>query len=86
MNAARHLAAVATIDHAAQVAAGLEQVARDIREGKFPVAVRRCLVIVSGPDGASLDGVGMMHFGAETSLAETVGLLELAKIEAIDEA
>lgn len=86
MSDVRKLASIASINHAAMVADGLELIASEIRAGKFSVPVRRCLLIVSGPDGMTMDGVGLIHFGADTSLAETVGLLEIAKIEAIDAA
>lgn len=79
----RPIAGVPKIDHASQVADGLEAVARDVRAGRMPVTVRRCLVIVSGPD-ADGDGVGAVYLGAKASMMETMGMLELAKIQLAD--
>ena len=66
------------------LADGLEKVARDIRSGKL--AARRALVVVSWPDGAGDDTVGLIHFGHETSVPMLAGMLEVAKLQAIDAA
>lgn len=84
MSGVRSIATVASIDHAELIASGLEQIAADIRAGKLPVKPRRAHICLSGPDGKNHDGVASLYFGADSSLAEVLGMLELAKIEAID--
>lgn len=84
MSIVRSIAPVATIDHAESIACGLEIIAADIRAGKLPVHPKRAHLCLSGPDGKDHDSVASLYFGADCSLAEMLGMLELAKIEAID--
>lgn len=84
MSEIRSLSSVARIDAATLVADGLERVARDLRDCKLPLDVRRCLIVLSEPDGRDHDGIAMIHFGIEASMAETVGVLELAKLQAME--
>lgn len=86
MSTVRSIAPVASIDHAESIACGLEQIAADIRAGKLPVHPKRAHITLSGPDGKDHDGVASLYFGADCSLAEVLGMLELAKMEAIDSA
>ncbi len=81
----RGLTSVPRINPAEQIAAGLEEIAREVRAGSFPFPITRCLIVVSGPDAGRTDNVGLTFFGADCSLAETVGLLELAKFQAMEE-
>lgn len=86
MTIRRAISPVSTIDPVGLVVDGLETLARDMREGKFPVPVRRVVVVVSGPsESPGEDGVGLCFFGAEASLITVVGMLELAKAQAIAE-
>jgi len=78
----RPLGKVATIDHAATIAAGLEYVAGEIRAGRFPFRVERCIVVVSGRCQSSGDDIAMTYLGADASTAEVVGMLEMAKLQA----
>lgn len=84
MSAVRRIAAIASIDHAESIASGLEQIAADIRAGKLPVHPKRAHICLSGPDGKDHDSVASLYFGADCSLAEVLGMLELAKLEAIE--
>jgi hypothetical protein len=79
------LQSVPTIDQADRIASALEYMAADIRAGRTPFGVRKCLVVVAGPDSLRADNVGLMHFGSESSMIEVVGMLELAKIQAIED-
>jgi len=84
MNGVRALGVVPKVDHSESIAASLERLANDIRAGVTPIAPIRCLVVLGGA-ASGADDVGMTFFGAEASTAEVVGMLELAKINAIDE-
>jgi hypothetical protein len=85
MSTARPFGIVPKVDHAEGIAHSLERLAADIRAGVTPVEPIRCLVILAG-GGAGADDVGMTFLGAEASPAEVIGLLELAKIQTIDDA
>lgn len=80
------LKAVNPFDHAERIAVGLETLAADIRYGRLPQGVRKCLVVVTGPDALGPDALALCYYGAEASLAESLGMLELAKYELIQEA
>lgn len=84
MSVVRSIAPVASIDHAESIASGLEQIAADIRAGKLPVHPKRAHICLSGSDGKDYDAVASLYFGADCSLAEVLGMLELAKLEAIE--
>jgi hypothetical protein len=84
MNSARTLGIVPKVDHAESIAASLERMAADIRADALPVNPIRCLVILGGATSGA-DDIAATFFGADASTAEVVGMLELAKIQTIDE-
>lgn len=75
---------VPKIDHAERIAAGMEQIAADIRKGQFAFDPTRCVIIVSGRAAHRADDFAVAFFGAETGTAEVVGMLELAKLQAAE--
>lgn len=77
----RAIAPAAKIDHAANIAAGLEQVAAEIRAGSFKFNPDLCVCVVACRSGR-FDDFAMAFHGADSSTAELVGLLELAKLAA----
>lgn len=77
----RSIAQVAKIDHRETVASGLEGLADDIRSGKVRFTAERCVIVLSARGAAGCDDFRMTYFGADASMAELVGLLELAKLQ-----
>lgn len=67
---------------AADCAAGLEAIARQIRAGE--ISPHRVFVVMT-IKRAGEDHVGGQFFGADASTSEVVGMLELAKYTAIQE-
>ena len=61
---------------------GLEETARDVRAGK--IDAHRVMIVLQVKE-SDLDLVGMHLYGAEAAVFETVGLLELAKQQTIDQ-
>lgn len=64
------------------IAEGLEEIARAIRAGE--VKPHRAFVVMTVKQSGH-DMVGGQFFGADTSMAEIVGMLELAKNNAIEQ-
>lgn len=62
------------------IAEGLEEIARAIRAGE--VKPHRAFVVMTVKQ-AGQDSVGGQYFGADASMTEIVGMLELAKNNAI---
>ena len=81
----RALGTVPKIDHVELIASGLEQLAAQVSAGQLPIVPSRAFITFAARD-AGMDGVCSAFYGAEANLAETVGMLELAKISAIDDA
>lgn len=77
------LSVIAAPATSATIAEELEQLARELRAGEFPVDVRRAIVVVSGPVGAGEDGVGTIYLGATSSVIQVVGMLESAKFNVL---
>lgn len=65
---------------AAQCAEGLEAIAQQIRSGEVSP---HCVFVVMSVKAAGEDHVGGQYFGADASTSEVVGMLELAKYNAI---
>ncbi len=78
------LGAVPKIDNAERIAAGLEQIAGEIRRGEFAFDPSRCVIIVSGRAVQRADDFAIAFFGTDASTAEVVGMLELAKLQAAE--
>lgn len=79
MNATNKVTALARVNHAEQVAVGLERIAAQIRSGELPVETRRAVVVMAGADGHGRDNVAATFLGAEANAFEGVGMIELAK-------
>ena len=82
MGNVRSLAGVAAVDHASRVADGLEGLAAQIRAGRFRFEVLRGVVVLGGRSPGPADDFDTSFFGAEASVFEVVGLLEMAKLGA----
>ena len=80
----RSLSAIATVNYPEQIARGLEQIAAAIRGGAMAVSPMKAVLVLSGRDGQDFDLVAHHFFGADSGAAEIVGMLELAKHEAIN--
>lgn len=72
------------VDHAERIAAGLIELAGDIRAGKLK-PIRAGVVFSISPPGEGHDDVGFCFYGADASSNEMVGLLEQAKFTLLSE-
>lgn len=76
------LSSLPKVDHAEQIAAGMEQIAGEIRRGELPCDPTRCVIILAGRDFECADDLAIATFGGGSSTPELVGLLELVKLNA----
>lgn len=84
MNATvRGIAAVPRVDHAETIAAGLEECARAIREGRLEFRPDCCMLTLMRRDGDG-DDVAATYFGAEISAVLIAGMLEVAKLQTLE--
>lgn len=83
MDNVRNIASVVREDYPERVAAGLERVAAQIRNGEMPYMTMRAIVVLAGRGhGPGITDVVDPHFiGPETSVYEVLGILELAKLQ-----
>lgn len=77
----RSIGPVAKIDHRETIASGLEYLADEIRNGQVRFVAERCVIVLSARGAARGDDFCMTYYGADSSTAELVGLLELAKLQ-----
>lgn len=80
----RSIASAPRIDPAESIAAALESIARQIRTGGLAVHPSHCVIALMGRDGDE-DDVAATYFGAGSGAAQVLGMLELAKMQLLED-